>query len=313
LGRSPKGLLPNWWVSLGGFTVASGESKKPVSLWAIQILNGISFGMLLFLLAAGLTLTFGLMKILNLTHGSYYLLGAYIGYTVDRATDNFVLALLAGSLFVGIVGVLMQWGLLERYGRDETGQVLITFGLLFLFGDLALWAWGGDPKTIAKPPLLQGSFPVGEITFPIYRLLLVGLGAATAIFLWWFQEGTKVGAMVRASVDDAEMSQGVRVNVPLVMTGVFTLGAVLAGAAGVLGGPLMGVYPGADFEVLLLAFVVVIVGGIGSLKGALVGALVVGLLDTFGRAFLPELSLFAIFAPMAIILLVKPGGLLPRT
>ncbi|HLC29601.1 MAG TPA: branched-chain amino acid ABC transporter permease, partial [Dehalococcoidia bacterium] len=201
----------------------------------------------------------------------------------------------------------------NKFGRDEMGQILITFGLLFLFGDLALWAWGGTPRTIPKPPLFEGSFPVGEVMFPTYRLFLVGIGAATALFLWWFQEGTRVGAQVRASVDDAEMSEGVSVNVPLVMTGVFALGAVLAGAAGVFGGPLVGVYPGADFEVLLLAFVVVIVGGIGSLKGALVGALVVGLLDTFGRAFMPELSLFAIFAPMAIILLVRPAGLLPRS
>ncbi|HLB12301.1 MAG TPA: branched-chain amino acid ABC transporter permease [Dehalococcoidia bacterium] len=284
-----------------------------MSLWAIQLLNGISFGMLLFLLSAGLTLTFGLMNILNLTHGSYYLLGGYIGLTVARATGNFVLAALAGSLAVGVIGILTQRGLLNKFGRDEMGQILITFGLLFLFGDLALWAWGGTPRTIPKPPLFEGSFPVGEVMFPTYRLFLVGIGAATALFLWWFQEGTRVGAQVRASVDDAEMSEGVSVNVPLVMTGVFALGAVLAGAAGVFGGPLVGVYPGADFEVLLLAFVVVIVGGIGSLKGALVGALVVGLLDTFGRAFMPELSLFAIFAPMAIILLVRPAGLLPRS
>lgn len=284
-----------------------------MSLWAIQFLNGVSFGMLLYLLAAGLTLTFGLMKILNLTHGSYYLLGGYVGMTVARSTGSFVLAVIAGSLFAGIVGVLMQRGLLNKYGRDEMGQILITFGLLFLFADLSLWTWGGTPRTIPKPPLFESSFPVGDVMFPTYRLLLVGLGIAVALFLWWFQEGTKVGAMVRASVDDAEMSQGVSVNVPLVMTGVFAMGAVLAGAAGVFGGPLVGVYPGVDFEVLLLAFVVVIVGGIGSLKGALVGALVVGLLDTFGRAFIPELSLFAIFAPMAIILLVRPGGLLPRS
>lgn len=284
-----------------------------MTLWAIQLLNGISFGMLLFLLASGLTLIFGLMNILNLAHGSLYLVGAYIGLAVAQATGNFVVAVLVGSAFVGIVGVLMQTSLLSRFGGNTEAQVLIGFGIMFLFGDLSLGIWGGTPRTLPMPPVIVSSVPLGIITFPTYRLLLIGLGIAAAVFLWWFQDGTKVGAMVRASVDDAEMSQGVSVNVPVVMTGVFAMGAILAGAAGVLGSPVVGVYPGADAEVLLLTMVVVILGGVGSLKGAFVGALLVGLLDTFGRAFLPELSLFAIFAPMAIILMVRPGGLLPRS
>lgn len=284
-----------------------------MNIWAIQLLNGISYGMLLFLLASGLTLTLGLMKITNLAHGSYFLLGGYVGLAVAKATDSFVLAILGGSVAVGILAVLTQRFLLNRVLQDETSQILITFGLLFLFGDLSLAVWGGAAQTIPKPPLFAGSFPLGGVTFPTYRLLLVGLGIVAALFLWWFQEGTRIGAVVRASVDDAEIARTVGVNVPLVMTGVFALGAAFAAAAGVLGGPLMGLYPGADLDVLLLAMVVVIVGGLGSLKGAFVGALVVGLLDTFGRVFLPELSLFAIFAPMAVILLVRPGGLLGRT
>jgi branched-chain amino acid transport system permease protein len=283
-----------------------------MNIWAIQILNGISYGMLLFLLAAGLTLTFGLMKIINLTHGSYFLLGGYVGLSVERLTGSFLLALVAGSAAVGILAVLTQRFLLNRFLKDEMAQILITFGLLFLFGDLALWAWGGSTQTIPKPSLLAGSIPMGGLTFPVYRLAVVAVGVITALFLWWFQEGTRIGAMVRAAVDDAEIAQTLGVNVPLLMTGVFAVGAMLAAAAGVLGGPVLGLFPGADFDVLLLAFVVVVVGGLGSLGGAFVGALVVGLLDTFTRVFFPEFSYFAIFAPMAIILMVRPGGLVQR-
>lgn len=283
-----------------------------MNIWAIQILNGISYGMLLFLLAAGLTLTFGLMKIINLTHGSYFLLGGYVGLSVEQLTGSFLLALVAGSAAVGILAVLTQRFLLNRFLKDEMAQILITFGLLFLFGDLALWAWGGSTQTIPKPALLADSIPMGGLTFPVYRLAVVAVGVITAIFLWWFQEGTRIGAMVRAAVDDAEIAQTLNVNVPLLMTGVFALGAMLAAAAGVLGGPILGLFPGADFDVLLLAFVVVIVGGLGSLGGAFVSALIVGLLDTFTRVFFPELSYFAIFAPMAVILLFRPGGLVQR-
>jgi branched-chain amino acid transport system permease protein len=283
-----------------------------MNIWAIQILNGISYGMLLFLLAAGLSLTFGVMRIINLTHGSYFLLGGYVGLTVARITNSFLLALVAGSAAVWILAVLTQRLLLNRLLKDEMAQILITFGLLFMIGDLALWGWGGSTQTIQKPPLVAGSFPIGSLTFPVYRLVLVGVGVVTALFLWWFLEGTRIGAMVRAAVDDAEIAQTVHVNVPLLMTGVFAFGAVLAAVAGVLGAPLLGLYPGADFEVLLLAFVVVVVGGLGSLGGAFVGALAVGLMDTFARVFFPDFSYFAIFAPMAIILLVKPGGLVER-
>jgi branched-chain amino acid transport system permease protein len=283
-----------------------------MNIWAIQILNGISYGMLLFLLAAGLTLSFGVMRIINLTHGSYFLLGGYVGLTVARITNSFLLALVAGSGAVWILAVLTQRLLLNRLLKDEMAQILLTFGLLFMIGDLALWGWGGSTQTIQKPSLVAGSFPIGTLAFPVYRLVLIGVGVATALFLWWFLEGTRIGAMVRAAVDDAEIAQTVHVNVPLLMTGVFAFGAVLAAVAGVLGAPLLGLYPGADFDVLLLAFVVVVVGGLGSLGGAFVGALAVGLTDTFTRVFFPDLSYFAIFAPMAIILLVKPGGLVER-
>jgi len=276
---------------------------------AFHTLNGIAFGMLLFLLAAGLSLIYGLMKILNLTHGSYYLLAGYIGLTVIQRTESFLLAVIAATLAVALIGAVMERFFLRRFHLDELAQTLLTFGFLFMFADLALWIWGGHPQTLPKPPLLDGSMQIGEFTYPSYRLFIIVVGLAVGAALWWFQERTRVGAMLRAGVDDQEIARALGINVSLLFTLTFALGAFLAALGGVLGGPLIGMFPGADFEVLLLAFVVVIVGGLGSLKGALVGGLLVGLLDNFGKAFFPELALFTIFVPMAAILAVRPTGL----
>jgi branched-chain amino acid transport system permease protein len=201
---------------------------------------------------------------------------------------------------------------LRRFHLDELAQTLLTFGFLFVFADIALWIWGGNPQTLPKPAWLSGSIGLGDRVYPTYRLFLIAFGVAVGGALWWFQERTRVGAMLRAGVDDQEIARGLGINVSLLFTLIFALGAFLAALGGVLGGPLIGVYPGADFEVLLLAFVVVIVGGLGSLKGALVGGLLVGLLDNFGKAFFPELAMFTIFAPMAAILAIRPTGLFGR-
>ncbi len=282
-----------------------------MNLWILQALNGLSFGMLLFLLAAGLSLTFGLMNIVNLAHGSYYLVGAYVGLTVVARTGNFVLAVLAGAISVGILGLLMQRFLLRRL-EDHLAQVLLTIGFMFILGDLSLWFWGGVPQVIPKPPPFDGTMSLGDATFPSYRLLVIAVGIVVAVFLWWIQDRTAMGANVRASVDDGEMAGSIGINVSMLMTVVFGLGAALAAMSGVLGGGALTIVPGADMEVLLLALVVVIIGGLGSLKGAFVAALAVGLLDNFGKALFPELSLFTIFAPMAIILAIRPTGLFGR-
>lgn len=283
-----------------------------MTLWAVHTLNGISFGVLLFLLAAGLSLIYGLMKILNLTHGSYYLLGGYVGLTVIRMTGSFVLAVVVATLAVALIGALMERFFLRRFHLQELPQTLLTFGFLFIFADLALWIWGGNPQTLPKPAAFEHSVRVGELVYPSYRLFLIAVGLLVGAALWWFQEGTRVGAMLRAGVDDEEIARGLGINVSLLFTLVFSLGAFLAALGGVLGGPIIGVYPGADFEVLLLAFVVVIVGGLGSLKGALVGGLLVGLLDNFGKAFFPEFALFAMYVPMAVILVLRPTGIFGR-
>ncbi len=283
-----------------------------MNFWIIQLLNGLSFGMLLFLLAAGLSLTFGLMNIINLAHGSYFLVGAYVGLTVSQRTDNFLLAIIAGALSVGALGLVMQRFLLRHLQQEHLAQVLMTIGFLFILGDASLVIWGGAPQIISKPPPFNGSLSIGDNVFPSYRLLLLVVGGLMAVMLWWLQERTSMGANVRAAVDDEEMTGSIGVNVSLLMTGVFGLGAALAAMSGVLGGAAISIYPGFDMEVLLLALVVVIIGGLGSLKGAFVAALLVGLLDNFGKSQFPELSQFTIFAPMAIALAIRPTGLFGR-
>jgi branched-chain amino acid transport system permease protein len=281
-------------------------------IWVIHTLNGVAFGMLLFLLAAGLSLIYGLMKILNLTHGSFYLVGGYIGLTVMRVTGSFVLALIVAALVIALVGAVIERFFLRRFHLDELPQTLLTFGFLFIFSDLSLWVWGGDPLMMAQPRIFSGSLSLGGYVYPYYRLFLIAIGLVFAGGLWWFQEHTRLGTMLRAGVDDAEIARALGINVSLLFTLVFAAGAALAALGGVLAGPVLSLYPGADFDALILAFVVVIVGGLGSLRGALAGSLLVGILDNFGKAFFPEFALFTVFVPMAIILVVRPTGLFGR-
>jgi branched-chain amino acid transport system permease protein len=280
-----------------------------MTFWAIQTLNGVSFGMLLFLLAAGLSLIFGLMKILNLAHGSYYALGTYVALSVVGWTGSFLLAAVAGTAAVVVLGILMERVFLRRLPREELPQALLTFGFLLIVGDVSLWIWGGTPQTLPKPEMFAHSIRLGPLIFPSYRLFVIAVGAVVGLALWFLQERTRLGAMLRAAVDDADIARATGINVSLLSTGVFAFGAALAALGGIIGGPLLGVYPGADFEILLLAFVVVIIGGLGSLKGAFFGGLLVGLLDNFGKALFPQAAMFTIFAPMAIILAVRPSGL----
>ena len=280
-----------------------------MEFWLTQMFNGISYGALLFLLAGGLSLTFGMMRIVNMTHGSYYLLGGYVGLTTIWRGGNFALAILAGALAIALVGVVEWNAFLKRLGWQELGQVLTTMGFALIFQDLGLIIWGGDPYTIPAPKALSGALQISGLYFPIYRLFIIAVAALVAVLLWFVLERTRVGAAIRATVDDPEMARGVGINVHAISMIVFSLGALLAAVAGVVAGGFVGVYPGADFEILPYAFVVVIVGGMGSLKGALIGSLLIGLLDNFGKALFPELSYFTLFAPMAAILAVRPTGL----
>ncbi len=280
-----------------------------MEFWLTQAFNGISYGALLFLLGSGLSLVFGVMRIVNLAHGSYFLLGGYVGLTAVSRTKSFPLALLSGALSVALIGLGMERLFLRRLIKQSLPQVLMTMGFALVFQDLGLLVWGGDPHTLAVPALLARSVQAGPVFVSFYRLFIIAVASAVGLVLWVFLEKTRAGACIRATVDDAEMAQGVGINVPLLSAGVFALGAFLAALGGVVGAGFIGVYPGLDFEVLPYAFVVVIVGGLGSLPGVIVGSLLVGLLDNFGKALFPELSYFTLFAPMALILALKPTGL----
>src|SRR2546429_5281569 len=280
--------------------------------WLIQAFNGISYGALLFLVGSGLSLIFGVMRIVNLAHGSYFLLGGYVGLSVVWRTQSFPLALLAAATAIALVGVAMERLFLRRLSGQTLGQVLMTIGFALIFQDVALLIWGGDPYSIRPPSLLAGVITAGPGRFPIYRIFIVVVAVVVGAALWLVLDRTRVGAMIRAAVDDPEMAQGIGIRVPRISLGVFALGAALAAFAGVFGAGVLGGFPGLDFEILPYAFVVVIVGGLGSLPGAMIGSLLVGLLDNFGKALFPELSYFTLFAPMALILALKPTGLFGR-
>jgi branched-chain amino acid transport system permease protein len=284
-----------------------------MEFWVTQLFNGVSYGALLFLLAGGLSLIFGMMRIVNMTHGSHYLLGCYVAVTLMAYTGSYVAALLGAAVVIALLGIIEWDRFLKGLSGQELAQVLTTMGLALIFQDLALITWGGDPYNVRVPALLSGRYQLGMFFFPVYRVFIIVVAAAIAVVLWLVLERTRAGAQMRAAVDDAEMARGVGINVSMLSLGVFALGAALAAVAGVVAGGFLGVYPGADFEILSYAFVVVIVGGMGSLKGALIGSVMVGLLDNFGKALLPELSYFTLFAPMAAILAIRPTGLFGRT
>jgi branched-chain amino acid transport system permease protein len=276
----------------------------------LQAINGVSLAALLFLLASGFTLSFGLMRVVNMAHGAYYLLGGYIGLSVARATGSFALALVAGGLAVVVLGYLVDRFLLRRTGENHLAQVLLTVGVAFVIGDVALRIWGGDFLKVPVPLALRGATELpGGLVYPTYRLVLILLGAAVGLLLWILYRKTQIGAVVRAGVDDREQVAATGINVDRLFVMVSALASFLAGLAGVAGGAFLTLYPGAEWEILVYALVVVIIGGLGSLGGAMIGALVVGLLDAYGRWLLPEFSYFVLFAPMAVLLLVRPRGI----
>ncbi|MFL5250392.1 MAG: branched-chain amino acid ABC transporter permease, partial [Myxococcales bacterium] len=230
-----------------------------MEFWLTQAFNGISYGALLFLLGSGLSLVFGVMRIVNLAHGSYFLLGGYVGLTTATRTGSFALALLTGALAIALIGLGMERLFLRKLTRQSLSQVLLTMGFALVFQDLALLIWGGDPYNIPVPPFLSQSVQAGPVFVNFYRLFIIAVAFGVGIVLWLFLERTRAGASIRATVDDAEMAQGVGINVPLLSAGVFALGAFLAALGGVVGAGFIGVYPGLDFEVLPYAFVVVII------------------------------------------------------
>lgn len=281
--------------------------------WTLQALNGLSMGALLFLLASGFTLTFGLVRLVNLAHGGFYLLGGYLGLSVLRLTGNFWLGLLAGGVGIVIVSWATDRFLIRRTRDNVLGQVLLTVGVAYVIADVCLLTWGGNPLRIPQPEFARGPIDLpGGLVYPRYRFLLIVFGAVIALALGLLYHRTQLGAIIRAGVDDREMVNAVGVNIDRLFALVFGLAAFLAGLSGVAGGAFLTLYPGAEWEILAYALVVVIVGGLGSLGGAMAGSVIVGLVDAYGRWLLPEFSYFMIFGPMAILLLVRPTGLFGR-
>jgi branched-chain amino acid transport system permease protein len=283
-----------------------------MSVTLLLAINSITLGGLLFLLSAGFSLIFGLMKIPNLAHGSFFMLGAYLSTTLIARGFDFWTAAIAAGLLVAVFGTIVERFILRRLAGAELAQVLVTLGLSFMIADVCLMVWTGDPIRIDTPAGLRGATTVMGLGFPIYRLAVSLVAVVFAAALWGLLDWTRLGAMIRAGVDDAPMARVVGIRVSRLFTVVFGLGAWLAGFAGVIGGPILSVYPGLDQEMLPLALVVVILGGSGSLVGSLVGSFVVGFLYNFGQAMFPELAYVVLFLPMLMVLVVRPQGLFGR-
>jgi len=283
-----------------------------MSLWLLLAVNSVTLGGLLFLLAAGFSLIFGLMRIPNLAHGSFFMLGAYFAVSLIRLGMAFWPAALLAGLGVALFGGIVERLILRRLAGAELAQVLVTLGLSFMVADVCLMVWTGDPIQIDTPALLRGATNVAGLAFPTYRLAVSVIAVIVAAALWILIDRTRLGAMIRAGVDDPAMARVTGIRVSRLFTIVFCLGAWLAGFAGVIGGPILSVYPGLDQEMLPLALVVVILGGSGSLLGCLAGSLIVGFLYNFGQALFPELAYVVLFLPMLIVLVLRPQGLFGR-
>ncbi len=283
-----------------------------MGVWLVLAVNSVTLGGLLFLLSAGFSLIFGLMKIPNLTHGSFFMLGGYLAASLIDWGLGFWPAAVVAGLLVAVFGGLVERLILRRLAGAELAQVLVTLGLSFMVADVCLKVWTGDPVRIDTPSALRGVASIGGLGFPLYRLAISVIAVVFAVALWALLDRTRLGAMIRAGVDDPAMARVAGIRVSRLFTIVFCLGAWLAGFAGVIGGPILSVYPGLDQEMLPLALVVVILGGSGSLAGSLLGSFVVGFLYNFGQAMFPELAYVVLFLPMLIVLVVRPQGLFGR-
>ena len=282
-----------------------------IATFFIQLLNSVQYGLLLFMLAAGLTLIFGIMGVVNLAHGSFYMLGAYVAYSLSGYFGSLTLAILGGVVLAVLFGLALEWLLFRHfYRRDHLDQVLLTFGLIYIFEELRSMLWGDDVHGVAIPDLLSASIPLTDtLSYPIYRLAMSGVCVALALGLYWLISKTKLGMKIRAGAFNSAMAEALGLNVKLIHAVVFALGVLLASIAGMISAPISSVYPNMGSSVLIMCFVVVVIGGIGSVRGALIAALLVGFVDTFGKVLLPSISGMLVYILMAAVLLWKPEGL----
>ena len=281
----------------------------------VQCLNSVQYGLLLFLVASGLTLIFGIMGVINLAHGSFYMLGAYMAFALSPLFgDQFIVMLAAGVVLAAVFGYLLEWAFFSYlYQRDHLQQVLMTYGLILVFEELRSILVGNDVHGVKAPPWLEGSFALGNLmSYPWYRLFASAACVLLAVGLYWVVNRTRLGMMVRAGASNRDMVRGLGIDIRRLYRIVFAAGVALAALAGMIAAPMSSVYPGMGASVLIICFVVVVIGGIGSITGALVASLLVGFVDTFGKVFFADLSGMGVYVLMAIVLIWRPEGLMGR-
>lgn len=282
------------------------------SFWILQFLNAAQFSMLLFLLSIGLTVIFGLLHFINLAHGALYMMGAYIGISVAAATGSFWIALILAPLAVMLIGAVLYFTLIDRLrGAGPMNQVLVTFGLIFVFLDLVRMGWGDVALGLSAPPSLAGTSDILGVKYPTYRLFIIALGLAIMAGLWITLARTQIGAMIRASVENGPMASALGINVGRLFFTVFCVGCVLAGLAGVVAAPVTSATTGMGISILIPTLIVVVIGGLGSLQGAIAGSIIVGFIETFGAVLLPGFAAVLTYILLAAILVLRPQGLLP--
>ena len=291
-----------------------------IATFCIQLLNAVQYGLLLFLVASGLTLIFGIMGIINLAHGSFYMIGAYLAWSLSGRLGNFWVAIPVGIVLTVLLGMLLEWLLIKRlYRRDHLYQVLLTYGLILIFEELRSIVWGDDVHGVPIPDSLSASIPLTDtLAYPVYRLWMSAACVVIAVLMYWLIQHTRLGMMIRAGASNRDMTQSLGINIDLLYRLVFALGVALAAFAGMIAAPVSSVFPGMGGQVLIICFVGVVIGGIGSVKGALVAALLIGLVDTFGKVVeieiggfkvLPQLAGMSVYLLMAMVLLWRPEGL----
>lgn len=283
----------------------------------VQFMNGLSLGMNLFIIAAGLTIILGVLRILNFAHGAFYMVGAYVSYSLIRSFEgwpgSFWFAVVGATLVLGVLGVIVERTMLRHlYDRDHTHQLLFTFALVLLLGDLVRGVWGTSILSIPYPDGLRGSMDFGFASYPRYRLFLLVFGAVMAAVLWFLMTRTRWGRQIQAATQDREMLGALGLNVPFIYASVFALGSALAGLGGALAAPAISLDPGMDAEIIVMCFIIVIIGGLGSLGGALLGALILGQMTVFGIVFFPEIEIVLVYLLLVAVLIIRPWGLLGR-
>ncbi len=281
-------------------------------MFFVQLLTGLTYGMLYFLIAVGLSIILGVMSVVNLAHGAFFVLGSYMAYSFFSQTENFWVSLVLAMAVSAAIGIIIEKYLLRQVYGKPLEQALLTFGLAFIFADTMKWIWGTEIHMSQTPEILSHTLDFGDVLFPIYRLFVVFIGCAIAFMLWYFESKTRIGAIIRAGVDDRDMVSALGINVGVVFTCVFAFGTALAGLGGALGGPVLGVFPGLDFDILVTSLIVVVIGGLGSWKGSFVAAIMVGLIQTIGQIWFPSLSMVITFLLMILVLMIKPSGLFGR-